>query len=222
MRRLLPAALAPGPVRPASASPERRGVLQGQDHQPDDRLLGRRRLRPLRPASGALHRQAHPRQPDRRAAEHAGRGLAQGGELHLQAAPKDGTYLRHLRPHHRHQSAAGKRRDLRRHQILLARQRHRRRLDLRDLAHHQGEELGRLPEEAVDARRPGAELGAGHVRAAVQERVRRADQARARLSRHQRDLAGDGARRGRRPVRAVVEHDQDAPRANGSKRRRST
>ena len=84
---------------------------------------------------------------------------------------------------------------------------------LRHLAHHAGEDLGRFPEEADHARRPGAELGARHFRPPVQERVRRADQARAGLSRHQRDHAGDGARRGRRPVRAVVEHDQDAARA---------
>ena len=77
-------------------------------------------------------------------------------------------------------------------------------------------------EKPTHARRPGAELGAGHFRAALQERVRRADQARRRLSRHQRDHAGDGARRGRRPVRPVVEHDQDAPRAMAARTRRST
>ena len=75
-----------------------------------------------------LHGQAHPRQSDHRAAEHAGRGLAEGGELHLHGGAEGRHLLRHLRPHHRHQSAAGKRRDLRRHQVLLARQRHRRRL----------------------------------------------------------------------------------------------
>ena len=93
---------------------------------------------------------------------------------------------------------------------------------LRHLAHLAGEDLEGFPEEAGHARRPGAELGAGHFRPALQERVRRADQARRRLSRHQRDHAGDGARRGRRPVRAVVEHDQDAPRAMAARTRRST
>ena len=44
----------------------------------------------------------------------------------------------------------------------------------------------------------------------LQERVRRQDQAGVRLSRHQRDHAGDGARRGRRAVRPLLEHAQDA------------
>ena len=50
----------------------------------------------------------------------------------------------------------------------------------------------------------GPERRAGHLRQPLQERVRRQDQARRRLSRHQRDHACDGARRGRRPVRAVA------------------
>ena len=71
--------------------PERRGVLQGQDHQPGDRLLGRRRLRPLRPASRPPHGQAHPRQSDHRAAEHAGRRQPAAANFIYTAAPKDGT-----------------------------------------------------------------------------------------------------------------------------------
>ena len=58
-----------------------------------DRLLGRRRLRPLRPASGPLHRQAHPRQSDHRAAEHGRRGLAAAANYLYTAAPKDGTAI---------------------------------------------------------------------------------------------------------------------------------
>ena len=78
-----------GPVCPARARPERRGVLQGQDHQRDDRLLGRRRLRPLRPASGPAHRQAHPRQSGRGAAEH-GRARGRGRPRTTRRRRRDG------------------------------------------------------------------------------------------------------------------------------------
>src|SRR5262249_35082261 len=47
-----------------------------------------------------------------------------------------------------------------------------------------------------------------HFRAALPQRLRRQDQDRDRLSRHQRDPARDRARRGRRALRAVVEHAQ--------------
>ena len=147
MRRCLLAALRIR-TRAARPRPERRGVLQGQVHQPADRLLGRRRLRPLRAASRPPHRQAHPRQSDHRAAEHGGRGQPARGELHLHGGAEGRHRVRHLRPHHRHQSAAGKRRDLRRHQVHLARQRHRRRSHLRHLAHHAGEDLEGFPGEA--------------------------------------------------------------------------
>ena len=137
-----------GSVRSARERPERRGILQGQDHQSGDRLFGRRRLRPLRPASRPPHGQAHSRQPGDRAAEHGGRGQPARGELHLHRGAEGRHGVRHLRPHHRHQSAAGKRRDLRRHQVLLDRQRHRRREPVRHLAHPAGEDLEGLPGEA--------------------------------------------------------------------------
>ena len=76
------------------ARPERRGVLQGQIHQPGDRLLGRRRLRPLRPpcsratwastspASRASCRRTWPAPAALRAANFI-----------YTAAPKDGTAI---------------------------------------------------------------------------------------------------------------------------------
>jgi tripartite-type tricarboxylate transporter receptor subunit TctC len=79
----------------------------------------------------------------------AGAGSLRAANFIYTAAPKDGTGVRHLRPHHRHQSAAGKRRDLRRHQVLLARQRHRRREPLRLLAHLAGEDLEGLLEKPI-------------------------------------------------------------------------
>ena len=145
----------------------------------------------------------------------AGAGSPARRELHLFGGAEGRHRVRHLRAHHRAQSAAGERRDLRRHQVHLARQRHQRHLALRDLAHLEGQHLGELPEGPDHARRAGAELGARYLRQSLQERVRRADQARGRLSRHQRDHARDGARRGRRPVRAVLEHDQDPPSGSG-------
>ena len=141
----------------------------------------------------------------------AGAGQPARRELHLLGGAQGRHRVRHLRAHHRHQPAARERRHLRRHQVHLARQRDQRHLALRDLAHLEGQHLGELPEAPDHHGRAGAELGARHLRQSLQERVRRADQARARLSRHQRDHARDGARRGRRPVRAVLEHDQDPP-----------
>ena len=94
-----------------------------------------------------------------------GAGSLRAANYIYTAAPKDGTAFGTFAPHHRHQSAAATAARLRRHQVRLARQRHRRRLDLRHLAHLAGQDLERLPDEAGHARRPGPELGAGHLRA---------------------------------------------------------
>ena len=59
-----------------------------------------------------------------------------------------------------------------------------------------------------DLRRRGRGLRPQYLCAALPQRVRRQDQDRDRLSRHQRDPARDGARRGRRALRPVLEHAQ--------------
>ena len=72
---------------------ERRAVLPRQDHQYLCRLVGRRRLRHLRPAAGAPFRQAHPRAADHRGAEHARRRLNKAASYLFSVAPKDGTAI---------------------------------------------------------------------------------------------------------------------------------
>ena len=64
-------------------------------------------------------------------------------------------------------------------------------------------------DQAVHDRRRGRRRRSGHLRAALQERVRRQAQAGHRLSGHQRRRARHGARRGRRPVRPVLEHREE-------------
>ena len=90
----------------------------------------------------------------------AGAGSLRAANFIYSAAPKDGTAFGTFARTTGHQAAAGKRRHLRRHQVHLARQRHQRHLDLRDLAHLEGQHLGELPEipdHASAAQAPSAE-----------------------------------------------------------------
>ena len=73
--------------------PNARGLLSRQVCERDHRLSAGRRQRFLRPRGGAAHRQAHPRQPDRGAAQHAGRRSLLAANHIFNVAPKDGTTL---------------------------------------------------------------------------------------------------------------------------------
>src|SRR5262249_49342735 len=71
-----------------------------------------------------------------------------------------------------------------------------------------GKALRRAPDPTRHFWQRGRGLGSQHFRAALSQRVRRQDQDGERLSRHQRDPTRDRAGRGRRALRALMEHAQ--------------
>ncbi len=141
-------------------------------------------------------------------AEHAGRRLAQGHAIRLRRRTQGRHRARDRQPRHGDRPAA-QRRQVRRHQAHLDRQRHQRDQHLRDLEDVADQDLGRHVQARVHARRQRGRRRSGHLRADPAQRVRRQGQARHRLPGRQRHQPRHGARRGRRPLRLVVVEPQE-------------
>ena len=87
------------PCRPggAGAGRQRGRLLQGQDRDVDRRLPARRRLRHLCARAGAALRPLPAGPAERGRRQHAGRGLADGGQQHLRQIRAGRPGARHVR-----------------------------------------------------------------------------------------------------------------------------
>ena len=133
----------------AAARAKRRGLLQGQDRQPADRLLASAAATTsTRGIWRATWASTFPGRPTIVPQNMTGAGSLRAASFLYSAAPKDGTafgtFARTTGITPLLESGA----QLRRHQVHLARQRDQRRQHLRHLAHLAGEDLEGLPGEA--------------------------------------------------------------------------
>ena len=200
----------------------RRILLQGQDRAHRGRLLGRRRLRPLRTRAGAAYRPPHPGQSECHRAEHAGRREPQFGEVHVRRRADRRHPDQRIQPRPDHAVADGAAES--RHQLprlWLGRQHQRGFPRLPHLERHRHQDLAGLAgaTEGHHGQHRGRHLGL--YRQPHPERpVRREAAAGDGLSRQRRQAHRDRARRARRRLRLV---DQPAGRmAAASARSRST
>ena len=188
-------------------------VLQGQAGQHLCRLLRRRHLRPLCPRAGAPYRQAHPRQSERRAAQHGRRRHRCGSRttsIRWRRATAPRSPPSGARPWRRRCSASPPRSSIRAEfswlgsandEVSICAAWHTSGITRFDDLKAQGICLRRHRAD----RRGGADLQ-DHERAA-----RHQDPHRVGLSRRQPDQSRDRARRDPRPLRAVVvEREGDA------------
>ena len=172
------------------------GYSVGGGYDPYGRLVARHLGKHI-PGNPNVHAAEHDRAP----------AACKAANYLYSVAPKDGIGHRHVLAQPGHRAAARQGR-VRQHQVHLARQRHRRGEPVRHPARRAGEDLERTSGHPGHLRRRGRGLRSRYLCAALPQRVRRQDQDRDRLSRHQRNPARDGARRGRRAVRLVLEHAQ--------------
>ena len=137
-------------------------------------------------------------------------GLVRGQQRRQHRRPRRHG-VRHHRPHRRDRAAARQQeRQVRRPPVQLDRHRQCRVHDLHALAHRQGEDAAGRHDHGGGGRRLRRRRHRGDLSQGGQQAHRHQVQGRPRLSRLDRDPAGDGARRGRRLLRDRLDLPQAA------------